>query len=266
VSVTPDGLHAAVGHAGLVSWVDLDAATLVTTLPVSADVFDVVAGGNGYVYAFPRADQWVAIHTVNVATGAETLSSASAIRAGTRAKLQPGALAIYGADNGLSPSDIEKYSIAGGTAQLQYDSPYHGDYAMCGDLWLSADGARIFTKCGNVFRTSTLQADDMRWSGSLSPGTYSSLAWVSDSSAANEIAVLPEAGWNGGDDTALRFHERTFLALTSTVKLPRLAVGGLGYPTHGRFVFHRKDGGARYVLVQVDAASGLLDDYALVVY
>jgi hypothetical protein len=89
-----------------------------------------------------------------------------------------------------------------------------------------------------------------------------SLAWVSDSVEANEIAVLRAAT----GDTVLEFHERAYLAQTATVKLPRLAVGAAAYPTHGRFVFHRADGSARYVLVQVDAASGLLGDYALVVY
>jgi hypothetical protein len=212
-------------------------------------------------------DQWVEIHTLDVETAVETLSAGWSIRAGTRAKLHPAGLAIYGADNGLSPSDIEKYSIAGGTAQVLYDSPYHGDYSMCGDLWMSADGARIFTRCGNVFRTSTLQADDMRWAGSLAPSSSTLLVrWASDSVAADEIAVLSDSSWGGGDDTTLHFHERAFMARTSTVALPRAAVGGVGFPTHGRFVFHRSDGQTRYVLVQVDAASGLLADFALVVY
>lgn len=267
VSVTPDGRYAAVGHTGLISWVDLQAGTLVKTLPVSADVFDVVAAGNGYAYAFPRVDQWVEIHSVNVATGVETLSSSWAIRAGTRAKLHPGGLAMYGADNGLSPADIEKYSISGGTAQFLYDSPYHGDYAMCGDLWMSEDGARIFTRCGNVFRTSPLQTDDMRWAGSLAPGGATLwVRWISDSVGANEIAVLPDLSWSGGDDTHLEFHERTYMARTSTVALPKLAVGGVAFQVHGRFVFHTATGDKRYVLVQVDPASGLLADYALVVY
>lgn len=267
VSVTPDGLHAAVGHAGLISWIDLRAGTLVKTLAVSADVFDVVAGGNGYVYAFPRVDQWEEIHTVEVATGTETLSGI--IRAGTRAKLHPGGIAIYGADNGLSPSDIEKYSIAAGTAQYLYDSPYHGDYAMCGNLWIAEDGARIFTACGNVFRSSSLQAEDMRWTGTLAPtGTTLSVRWASDSIAANEIVVLPGTSWYGGgdEDTKVHFHERSFMARTSTVSLPRIAVGGRAFPVRGRFVFHAGSGQARFVLVQVDAAAGLLADYALVVF
>ena len=71
---------------------------------------------------------------ISLATGEETTSSGYSIYAGTVAKLHPGGKAMYGADNGISPSDIEKYDIQSGTASVLYDSPYHGDYAMCGDL------------------------------------------------------------------------------------------------------------------------------------
>src|SRR5207247_2440005 len=151
VSVAPGGMTAAAGHNGWVSHVNLSPAAITSTFAVSADVLDVVLAANRYAYAFPRHDQWETIRCINLTTGAETQSGVSSIYAGTLAKLHPNGTAIYGADNGLSPSDIEKYDISGGTARYLYDSPYHGDFPMCGDLWISNDGLRIFTRCGNVF-------------------------------------------------------------------------------------------------------------------
>ncbi|HEY0134276.1 MAG TPA: hypothetical protein VGB85_09355, partial [Nannocystis sp.] len=116
VSVGPGGLFAAVGHDGWVSYVDLVTRAVVATHPVTADVLDVVLADNGYIYAFPRQDQWEQIYTIEIATGTQTQSGDWAIYAGTVAKLHPDGDALYGANNGLSPSDIEKYDIQGGTA------------------------------------------------------------------------------------------------------------------------------------------------------
>ena len=116
MSVSPDGLYAAVGHDGYLSYVRLTRpAAVLKTIPVSCNVFDIVLAGNGYAYAFPLEDQWVYIRCIQLQTGQETQAS-GIVRERTRVKLHPDGLSIYGADNGLSPSDIEKYDISGGTA------------------------------------------------------------------------------------------------------------------------------------------------------
>ncbi|WP_242353499.1 PKD domain-containing protein [Anaeromyxobacter sp. SG64] len=275
VSVSPDGLHAAVGHNGYVSYVRLSPAPLAVekVIPTTSDVFDVVLAGNGFVYAFPRVDQWVEIHCLNVSTGAETLSSSWSIRAGTKAKLHPGGTFIYGADNGLSPADIEKYDIAAGTAKYLYDSPYHGDYAMCGDLWISEDGLRIFTACGNSFHSNTTTGStsgaDMTYAGALEATTR--VRWVDHSLAAGQVLAIPAVdSWTyppqPAGDTELRVFGDDFLARQDTVAFPRVGVGGKGFLAHGRFAFFSRDGTRRFVLFEVDASSGLLAPYGVVAY
>jgi hypothetical protein len=106
VSVGPDGQFAAVGHDGYFSYIDLAQGLLLATHSVSTDVLDIVLAGNGYVYAFPRRDQWEHVRCIELASGNETLHTGNYIYAGTLARLQPNGTAIYGADNGLSPSDI----------------------------------------------------------------------------------------------------------------------------------------------------------------
>ena len=171
----------------MISYISLSTATLEKTLPVSTDVIDVVLAGNGYLYVFPRTGQHTEILSIHIATALETRTGG--VYEGTVAKLHPGGKVIYGADRG-GPSDIEKYNIANGVAEYRYDSPYHGDYPMCGDLWISEDGLRIFTKCGNVFRSSEIREQDMRYNGSLSK--LNSVEHLSHSSSANKVIVIPE--------------------------------------------------------------------------
>jgi hypothetical protein len=264
VSVAPSGLFAAVGHDGHVSYVDLEAMTVTKVLPISIDVLDVVLAGNGYAYGFPRRDQWAEIHCLQIETGGETTSAGWSIYAGTVARLHPGGTAMYGADNGLSPSDIEKYDISGGTARYLYDSPYHGDYAMCGDLWFSEDGARIFTACGNVFRATSTQATDMTYNGALQGMT--AVQHLSHSRAAGEVAAVGWVPWYGGtghEDEVIRLFDDAFLTARPNVPVTPVIGGGKVWTGKGRYVFHRADGLEGIAIVQAEAASGMLHDFAL---
>ena len=195
VSVGPDGVYAAVGHDGWISYVNLASATLAKTMPVSTDVLDVVLAGNGFVYAFPRRDQWEYIRSVEISTGTESPrpQGGGQIYAGTLGKLHPGGRAMYGANNGLSPSDIERYGITDGRAVVDYDARYHGDYQMCGDLWMSEDGLRIFTACGNVFWASDIRDQDMIYNGALE-GT-SRIEHLDHSLTTPRPVTSPTTGW-----------------------------------------------------------------------
>ncbi len=266
VSVGPDGLFAAVGHDAWVSYVDLNNASLVKNIAVSTDVVDIILAGNNYIYAFPRTDQWETIRSLNINTEAETLSTGNSIRAGTLVKLHPSGNSIYGADNGLSPSDIEKYNIKNGPAEYLYDSPYHGDFSMCGDLWMSKEGARIFTRCGNVFRSSELQSEDMIYNGSFDG--ISLIRQLDHSVSSNEVTLIPDNySWNDTDeDTKIYKYDYDFLVYKEESTLPSFVLNGNAYPGHGRYVFYHSSGEQIFVIVQADEESGFLMDYGIVTY
>jgi hypothetical protein len=265
VSVGPDGHYAAVGHNAWISYVNLSTAKLEKTLPISIDVLDVVLAGNGYAYGFPRRDQWARVAALNLQTGAEAPHTGMSIYAGTLGKLHPGGKAIYGANNGLSPSDIEKYDISAGPVSYLYDSPYHGDYAMCGNLWMSKDGLRIFTRCGNVFRSSEVRDQDMRYNGALQGMHY--LTWVAHSLSGQRVAAIDGGSsyyqTGSAADTKVNFYDYDFLNYKGSVTLPRFQAPGNSYAAHGRFVFASADGSKFFVVTQADANSGLLMDYAV---
>ena len=264
VAVQPDGQFAAVGHDAWVSYVNLTTATVTRVYPVTTDAIDIILPGNGWVYVFPRTDQWTSIRSIRLSDGAESLSGT--MRAGTLARLHPSGRYIYGANNGLSPSDFEKYDIRSGAAVVMYDSPYHGDYAFNGNVWISDDGLRLFARSGNAFRSSEVRAEDVVYAGKLQGMTV--VQWAAQSAAAARILALPGAVCCGDPVASeLRVYESGFLAFQGALTLPRFAVPGVGsVKSEGKFVFFKGDGQRVYLLAKAEDGSGMALDWGLVVY
>jgi hypothetical protein len=137
---------------------------------------------------------------------------------------------------------------------------------MCGDLWISEDGLRIFTRCGNVFRSSDVRAEDMVYNGALSE--LNGIENLSHSSESNKVVVIPEADRfsDGTEDTKIQIYDYDFLAFDNSTALPAFPVGDSAHPSHGRFVYHNGPGSEFYVVVQADDASGLLYDFGIVTF
>lgn len=267
LSVSPDGAYAVVGHNAWISYVDLGGARLVKTIPVTADVGDCVLGRDGWAYLFPRVDQWVALHSVQLTTGVETNTSSWALYAGARARLHPDGTHIYSITTNLSPQNMERWDTTQGAAVYAWDSPYWGDYPIGRDLWISRDGARVLTAAGSAFRTSATEAQDMVYGGKLS-----GLDAVKHlDSCTDEIAAIPDTPWSSptstvAPDTTVELLNTEYLGHSGRITLPDWLVGASAYVTHGRFVFYSSDCSKKYVVVQADAASGLLRDTAVLTY
>ena len=266
VSVSPDGTHAAVGHDGSVSHVRLTDTTRLATRTIEANVLD----GNGRACVTIRDDIGVDddLRCMDLSNGDVTVSTGGFFKA-TDAfmKIHPSGTRIYAAENGVIPEDIGVYDISSGTAEFLRDSPYHGDYAMCGNLWMSDDGLRIFTRCGSVFRYSDLPQNDMTYNGSLED--TGDIRHLDHSSVASKIVVLPDDNIYGDDPTvsqSLRIYGHPLLNFERSIDLTRYLLPGMAHPTHGRFAFISVDGTKVFVVVQADEASALLNDYAVVTY
>jgi hypothetical protein len=269
VSIRPDGAYAAVGHNGFVSYVNLLTMTVEETYAVTTDAVDIVLASNGWVYVFPRTDQWERIRCIELSTGVESLHTGNSVRAGTLAKLHPSGDYIYAADNGISPSDFEKYDIRSGTAEYMYDSPYHGDYNFAGNIWISDDGLRLFARSGNVFRSSSVKSEDMTYNGNLA-GIFA-VQWLDHSTVAGRIYVTAAEGWWEPPDPEIRVYEPVYLAFKGTVTLPQFLVpdgegGGDLYDSEGHFVFVNSTGERFYALLRADEDSGLQLDWAVALF
>lgn len=267
VSISPDGLTAAVGHDATITVVDL---TMVgqpgAPAPIIVDVgaipIDVILDGNGYVHALPRVGVWEQIHTVHIATNTEQLSNGAFIYAGAHGRLHPSGNYLYTApDDSLSPADIEKWDVRTGPATWLYDSPYHGEHGMCGNVWFSEDGITIYTTCGNTFRSSEVREQDMVYSGSLQmsssfiPFIPFRIRSLSQSESAGEIVLIeydyyicdiaPSAGQCYEH---LVFYESDFLGRTAVYGIGPMTISGTPYAQEGLFVFHDAFGTSKYLL------------------
>lgn len=269
VSIGLDGENAVVGHNGWFSYINLSTMQLVNNFAVTANVYDIILAPNDWVYVFPKEDQWERIRCINLLNGVETQHIGNSIREQTKVKLHPSGNYIYGANNGLSPSDFEKYEISNGTAQYLYDSPYHGDFPFNGNIWISEDGNRLFAKSRRVFNSSSSQSNDITYNGEL-VGDGNVITLDYSSSSKRVYAIFTNGNiWDEKPSSEIRKYETDFLAFKGTIELPGFLIpdgngGGEINKSLGYFGFFNSDGTKYYVLVKVDEGFGAQNEWAIV--
>ena len=277
VAVSLDGTKAVVGHDAQVSYVNLHTGEVISTHNVSCKAIDIVLASNGWTYVFPEQDQHTTVRCINVedAQPVESHHTGYSIYAGTKAKLHPSGKFMYAADNGLIPSDLEKFDIQNGTAAYLYDSPYHGDYDVRGNLWMSQDGNRIFTRSGNVFKASEIQEYDMLYNGKIrfaedDNSYYSStqVVGLDHSEAQNNLYIIAgNQGWESVNQPFLYVYNSYNLTFRYQIALEQYMVsdnsgGGAFYAAEPHFVFSNASGKEVYVFTRA-LGSGLLNEWAL---
>lgn len=269
VSLSMDGTKAAVGHDAHVSYIDLLSKQVINTHDISCTAGDIVMGSNGWAYAFPKSGY--DIHCVDLTNpnSIETTHTGYSIYHGTKAKMHPSGKYIYGADNGLSPMDIEKYDIQAGTASYMYDSPYHGDYPMGGDLWLTEDGSCIITRGGAVYKTSELQERDMLYNGRINiPDiTYPYCPWIDHSEINQEFYVIVRPDYDEPKSPFIYVINANNLIFKRVISLEKYQVSDYQnnttlYEAEPYFAFANSSGSKIYVLTKA-VGSGLVHEWAM---
>lgn len=260
VAVSPDGTHAAVGHNGFISYIDLNAKSVASTWSVSAPIGDV-ALSNTYVYGFPSSDQWVSLYAVEASTGAVTTSGN--IYAGMQAAVSPDGTSLYEVDTELSPSSLYSLSLAN-PAQPMQSSTYFGDEeSPCGELWVSKDGSRLYTGCGYVFNS-----DGLTYLGEMTEANEV-VASEDDWSADGTIAVLggtvtsSQFGTPTRGAAQLQIYEPEYLTLKTTVSFPSISTPNGASASDGRYVFHDAAGTSTYAILHGNDPTSQVDVYAV---
>lgn len=272
VSISTDGNTAVVGHDGHITYVDLSNKKIIKSYNVSCHAIDIVIGNNKWAYIFPKADQWEQVRCINLnlANENEILHTGNLIYAGTKGKMHPSGKFIYGTNNGLSPSDIEKYNIQNGGATYAYDSRYHGDYPISGDLWFSEDGIRVFTRGKTVLRTSEIRELDMIYNGTISLESNSArIMWLDHSLASNNLYLLSSAddNWSNSKKPFVYVYSANNLVYKTKYELEKYLVSdnkgeGKFYEAEPYFVFSNSKGNNIMVLTKAKGA-GLLNEWAI---
>jgi hypothetical protein len=274
VSVAPDGKTAAVAHNAYLSLVDLVAGQVTSTIPTSAGQGDVVLGGNGYAYVFPKSSSSVNIHSVELATKTDHVGKQYAFYSGALVRLHPGGSAIYGIETGSSIYSLKRVDIASGpAADMIANSPYASDHPACEQVWFTASGDRGFSACGNAFRATPGAMDDMTYAGTLG-GSAGRFKWLVHSSVTARIYAIPTASnvyyypdtpKAALEERQVRVYTADFLALETSLDVPCLQTTQGKQAVFGKYVFASPKGDELYVIGQLDPAVGAAQDWALAV-
>ncbi len=250
LSVSPDGLSAAVGFAGWVSIVDLSTATITSTVQVFTDAHTLVMAGNGYLYAYPQNAVGNQFST-QIATG--NINLANATYDGRYPQLYIDGTAFY--------TEGSKWDISEGPASL-----INENFSACAPFWLTEDGNRMITSCGKAYTTSPVPALDVQYNGSFSNAT--SIQWAAESVKWHSTAVIPSAmsGTDNSGDEFLQMYGDVYLGYAGDLSLHTFTVGSTAYAGHGRYVFWNGSEDNLIVLEQADSTADLTADYAVAVY
>jgi hypothetical protein len=267
ISISPDGKKAAVGYDGAMSYIDLNSVSEISYNTVAANAFDIVLTDNSWVYVTPWEDQWCNISCYNLQTGQETLSQGTLYER-TNIKLHPSGKYLYTAENGLSPSDIEKYDIQNGTAKYLYDSPYHGDYPFSGNLWFMEDGTRLISRGKTVLKLSENKDSDLRYAGSINADGQ--IISLDHRASINKICAIMSQSYNYDPKPSnkISFFEATYLNFEKSITLPDFSVpdgkgGQKFFKSNAKYCFFNSDGSNYIVIMQAEEGMPTLDTWAI---
>lgn len=204
VAMTPDGSRLFValltrehsyywwnedGHEGYIASFDLATQVMDRYYRIAEDPYDLAPTDDGRLVVSGGSGQWTFVRAFDAATGAAIGSAASSVYQGARLALHPSGTIVYGATTSLSPSDIFRMDLVpGGGVAWRWDSPYHGNHRMDGNVWPSPLGDTLVTRGGDVYTVGTTLANDMRYLRGLSQGPITAVAW----DAARDFVVTLE--------------------------------------------------------------------------
>ncbi len=128
---------------------------------------------------------------------------------------------------------------------------------------MAEDGTGIITRNGTVFSASTGTTRDLAPPKTTLGGVSYEIdvQYASDSSVAAKVAAIPLIS-----DIAVRIFDDALFALQNETALPHFVTGNTDYYGHGKFVFFNSLGTSMFVVMQADAAAGLLNDFGVVKY
>jgi Putative binding domain, N-terminal len=261
MAVSPDGLHAAVGHDTSVSYINLSTASVERTFTIASPAQTLTLSST-WIYVLPTYEGNV--FSLNISTGA--VSQLFAFY-GSGARFNAAVNALYGTRDGISPNDILRYDISTGPITNQTDSIYHGDYPVCGPVFFSLDGSRIYDGCATVFHASNDASLDMRYVTTFAGIT--SMRSLAESAAIKRIALIQSpsnfqpVSSSPISDSVVLLYDTDYLNPAGQFTLADFQAPGVSYKAHGKWVFFNAAASMLYVVAQADQSSGLLNDYAL---
>jgi hypothetical protein len=273
VSISPDGKYAAVGQSGAVSYINLETFTLEKIYSTNTRPSDIVLGGNDWVYLFPDNTGlgWKWINCLYLPSGGIIPNEGSHVWGNNKAKRHPSGNYIYAVTNGISSAGAEKYDISEGVAKHLYDSPWAQHFN--GNIWISEDGSRLYSKGRSVFTSSQDQNIDMTSQAELpADHIFQKIVELDESMTANKVYAIyytMEDGFPFAHPERFIRKHNAHAEYRGKIKMPQFLVpdgngNGALYPGNPRYCFFNNDGTKIHVLATAEVKDAYEDHWALV--
>lgn len=249
VSVSPDGTKALVGYDAHVSYVDLVSRQVLTTNDVCYWVHDAVVTSQGMAYVVPKNEQFAYLHCMDVTVDNSEDCLGCRINAGLRIKLDVSEDFIYGADNGIHPSSIEKYDIRNIVPQ----SMFCVEGEPRGDLWMSESGDRIFSKGRTVYGASNQNLEIIGKIPVEGANYATECYWIEHLERTKSLYLVAKLNYSGENEPFVFVHDSDGLQLKDKIRLEKYmslnATNDVTYQeAEPHFVFANTNGEEVYVL------------------
>jgi chitinase len=245
VTLSPDGMFAAVAHDALVSYIDLQTPILVRELAFSAIPADIVLPGNGWIYISTRINSSKPVlYAVEIETGTEYLIEAEGVTllSGANFEVHPGGQWLYG----VNLSGGIRINLASGftSHNLVFEDVTDEQSDLCGRFWISPDGHYVYTRCGTVLLSAKELEQDLKYLGELAEEP-DSLVWVTPVDAARRVLAIEE------ETNLLRIWDIPSYELVEAIPMPACEVNRWPATPEAHFVFANRAGTSYFVIVEI---------------
>jgi hypothetical protein len=189
-SVSEDRQKIAVGHEGKISFIDMNSLAVEKTVEIETTVSDIEWGVDDWCCYVPGTtfQQFCSLKWINTVSDERYESSDdSDLYGGAIIRKIPNQDYIVATRLQLSPSGLIVYNFK----TRQFVNYFHESFDR---LWVSADGTYLFDAFRNVYRTSTLQAENISPVAQLKLDNQ--VRWIDHNPATGSLWVLRQDWYN----------------------------------------------------------------------